>query len=130
MSLRFLVDECAGHAIVAHLRHLGYDVITVAEMMPGADDNHVLAAAHEQQRILVTADKDFGDKVFREQQPHAGILLIRPPDNFTATKIRILDRVLHQYASLLNGNFVVATDQHIRIRRGGNDATTRYSSRM
>lgn len=130
MPLRFLVDECAGRAIADHLRQLGYDTTAIAETMPGADDSRVLAAALKQQRILVTADKDFGDKVFREQQPHAGILLIRSLDNSTATKIRILDQVLHQYASLLSGNFVVATYQHIRVRRGGNGATTRYSSRM
>ena len=41
----FLVDESTGKAVVRHLRHLGYDVLAAGEIMPQADDPHVLTLA-------------------------------------------------------------------------------------
>jgi predicted nuclease of predicted toxin-antitoxin system len=47
------------------LRNDGHDVLYVAEMSPGIDDEEVLGAANEHDALLPTADKDFGELVFR-----------------------------------------------------------------
>ena len=47
---------------------------------PGLDDSDVLSLAVEDDRILITADKDFGEMVFRERRLHKGIILLRLAD--------------------------------------------------
>ena len=78
--MRFLVDECTGASVVASLCEEGHDAVAVAELMPMADDEDVLARAVADDRILVTNDKDFGELVYRGGWKHRGILLLRLQD--------------------------------------------------
>ena len=52
----------------------GHDVVTAAEIGPGTPDDVLLAQAAQEQRVLITADKDFGELVFVHRMPHAGIV--------------------------------------------------------
>ena len=70
--LRFPVDESTGQVVIDALRNAGYDVVGVGEMMPTASDTQVIAYAAQTERILITNDKDFGEKVFRWRHQHAG----------------------------------------------------------
>ena len=86
-------------------------------LMRGADDEAVLHAAYAENRILVTNDKDFGEKVYREQRPHKGIILLRLDDERASSKIDTLRRLLAQHADQLADNFVVATETRVRLAR-------------
>ena len=55
--MKFLADECIGMSVVTCLRDEGHDVTAVAEVMPQADDEEILARAVSEGRIVVTADK-------------------------------------------------------------------------
>lgn len=46
-------------------------------MEPGIDDATVLEIASREGAILVTADTDFGELVFRQSRPSVGVILIR-----------------------------------------------------
>jgi len=63
--MRFVVDASTGIHVVRYFRASGQDVLAVAEIMPYAEDNEILALALEQRRVLITNDKDFGELVFR-----------------------------------------------------------------
>ena len=57
----------------------GFDVESIREIMPGADDDDVLARSIAEQRVLVTFDKDFGDMAFRQGRSATyGVILMRP----------------------------------------------------
>ena len=114
--MRFLVDESAGASVADHLRAQGHDAVSVAESMPQAEDSAILSTAFSQGRIVVTNDKDFGDLVFRSGQAHAGVLLLRLHDESATNRVRVVEAVLQQASQHLPGNFVVATERHIRIR--------------
>lgn len=116
MNLKFVVDECTGDAVADFLKEEGYDVYVVADESPQALDTEIIHFAYEQKRIVVTNDKDFGDMVYRDQLPHAGVILLRLSDSLASTKIRVLTSVLEQYPDKLQDRFVVATERHIRIR--------------
>ncbi len=75
--MRFLADESVDRQIVERLRQDGHDVAYVAEMSPGLVDETVLNQSREAARILITADKDFGELVFRRRQIAMGVLLVR-----------------------------------------------------
>jgi len=114
--LRFLVDESTGRAVARYLQEAGYDVIAVSEEMPQADDDQIIERALSEARILVTNDKDFGEKVFRDRRSHAGILLLRLSDERAANKVRVVQAVIAQHAEQLPNNFVVASEYRVRIR--------------
>lgn len=72
--MRLLLDSCLNGALVAELIALGHDVVWAGDWPQDPGDLKVLAAAIEQQRVLVTLDKDFGEIAVRGQVRHAGII--------------------------------------------------------
>ena len=63
--MKFLADEGVDKQIVDRLRQDGHSVWYVAEMEPGISDDEVLTIANQENAILLTADKDFGELIFR-----------------------------------------------------------------
>jgi len=117
--MRFLVDECVDYGVVAWLRNHGHDVVSIVEGFSGITDDEVLHKAFSENRILVTMDKDFGDLVFRGNQNHNGIILLRALSSDSNHIVALLNNVLVQHSLELDNNFIVATQQSIRIIRMG-----------
>jgi len=115
--MRFLVDECTGPAVARWLRRQQHDVFSVYEQGRGMSDDEVIQKAFAENRILITDDKDFGEKVYRERHPHRGIILLRLEDERAASKIAALRRLLDSYANQLANNFVVVTETRVRFAR-------------
>ncbi len=86
--MRFLVDECTGPAVAQWLRTMSHDVFSVYDSARGMPDQRVLEKAYSENRILITNDKDFGEKVFRDQHPHHGVVFLRLVDERPAYKSR------------------------------------------
>jgi predicted nuclease of predicted toxin-antitoxin system len=115
--MRFPLDESADARLAAHLVREGHDVTVIARDYPNAlDDEVVLAIAYDEGRILITNDRDFGDLVFRQQRPHAGVILFRLTTTDLPSKIARLAEVLADYRDRLD-HFLVVTDQRIRVRQ-------------
>lgn len=115
--MRFLVDECTGPAVARWLREQKYEVFSVYEEARGMDDDEVIAKAFAENWILVTNDKDFGQKVYRERRPHKGVVLLRLEDERAVNKITTLRRLLEGYAGQLANQFVVVTERQVRFAR-------------
>jgi predicted nuclease of predicted toxin-antitoxin system len=113
--MKFLVDECVDHRVVDWLRNQSHDVASIIEVSSGISDNQVLDKAFSENRILVTMDKDFGDIVFRGNQDHSGIILLRASSWEIEGVTALLNNVLVQHSHELDNNFIVATEQSIRI---------------
>ena len=113
--MRFLVDESTGPMVAEWLRKNGHDVFSVFNESRGMPDADIIQKAFIDNRILVTNDKDFGEKVFRERQPHRGVILLRLEDERSIVKIEIIGRLLANYAKNLSGNFVVVTENSVRF---------------
>ena len=78
--MRLLADENIPGEAVAALRVAGHDVAWIRVDQPGSSDRDVLARAQEENRILLTFDKDFGEFAWRERLPAAcGVMLFRLP---------------------------------------------------
>jgi predicted nuclease of predicted toxin-antitoxin system len=75
--MKLLANESVDRPIVDRLRDDGYDVVYVAEWSPSITDDEVLRQANDQGAVLVTADKDFGELVFRQARLHRGVVLLR-----------------------------------------------------
>lgn len=115
--MKFLVDESSDSRLAAYLTRLAHDAKTVAgDYATALDDREVLAIAHREGRILITNDRDFGELVFRLQQPHAGVIFFRLTTTRLPVKIERLTYVLTHYADQLD-QFLVVTERAVRIRR-------------
>ena len=115
--MRLLADESVDFPIVALLRENAHDVIFVAELAPGISDAEVLHRAVEEKRLLIAADKDFGDLVFREKQPTEGVVLIRLAGLAPTEKATLVVQVFQEHAEDIIGAFTVITPRMVRIRR-------------
>ena len=85
------------------------------------DDGLILEKAQLENRILVTSDKDFGEKVYRERRPHSGVILLRLRDERNASKINAVRTLLENHAATLQGQFIVVTETRVRVARNGAD---------
>lgn len=115
--MRFLVDECTGPAVARWLQGQGHEVFSVFEEARGMADEDVIEKAFAENWILVTNDKDFGEKVYRERREHKGVVLVRLDDERAASKIDVLGRLLSAYADQLADRFVVVTETRVRFAR-------------
>jgi predicted nuclease of predicted toxin-antitoxin system len=113
--MRFLVDECTGPAVAQWLRQQGHDVFSVYEEARGMEDEGIIRKAFVENWILVTNDKGFGEKVYRERYLHKGVVLLRLDDERASNKIEILQRLLEGYACRLADQFVTVTEKQVRF---------------
>ncbi len=115
--MRFMVDESTGPSVARWLREQGHEVFSVYEEARGMDDDDLIQKASAEDWILITNDKEFGEKVYRQRQPHRGILLLRLQDERPVNKIERIRRLLEGYSERLAGNFVVVTEARVRFAR-------------
>lgn len=114
--MRFLLDENAEYRLALFLRAQGHDVTVIARDYPGAmTDTDILATAYQEQRIVITNDRDFGALVFFKQQAHAGVILFRLEKANILVKQSWLAHVIAHYRDDLQ-HFIVIDDHGVRVR--------------
>lgn len=76
--MRLLANENFPLDAVLALRENGHDVAWIREDERGSNDEKVLARGQQEERILITFDKDFGELAFRSKLPAtSGVILFR-----------------------------------------------------
>lgn len=120
--MNLLADESVDRPIVDRLRQDGHTVLSIADMDPGIDDNAVLRLADQNSALLLTADKDFGELVFRMGSIHTGVGLTRLAGLSPETKARIVSAAFADHGNELPSAFSVVSSGRIRIRRRAVDS--------
>jgi predicted nuclease of predicted toxin-antitoxin system len=115
--VNFLADENIDRQIVDHLRQDGHHVWYVAEMEPGISDEAVLDLANREKALLLTADKDFGELIFRLHRLAPGVVLIRLAGLSPTSKAEIVASTINKHTTEIPRAFAVITPGGIRIRR-------------
>lgn len=115
--MNLVADEGVDRQIVDRLRQGGHAVWYVAETEPGAPDERVLDLACEDADLLLTADKDFGELVYRQGRFAPGILLVRLAGLTPAQKAELGAVSVDRHSAELPGAFAVLTPRSFRIRR-------------
>ena len=114
--MKWLADEGVDRQIVDELRLAGHDVRYVAEMSRGTGDPEILEFGRTEKRVLLTADKDFGELVFRQRKATGGVLLVRLAGLAAQEKAKLVARVVGTRGAELSGSFAVLTPTTLRIR--------------
>lgn len=115
--MRWVADENVDHPIVLAMRAAGHEVWSVADQDPGLGDDEVLQRARDSEAVLLTADKDFGELVFRKRLVPDGVLLIRLPGMAPREKAQVVVSMLERHAAELVRAFAVLTPNSLRIRQ-------------
>ena len=115
--MNILADESIDGPIVYRLRQDGYVVHYVAEMEPGISDDAVLDLANRESALLLTADRDFGELVYRQGRTTFGVVLVRLAGLSATHKADIISSTFQQRLDELLYAFTVISPGTVRVRR-------------
>jgi len=115
--VKFLADENVDQPIVARLRKDGHSVLSITEKDQSASDEEIIHRANQERAVLLTADKDFGELVFRQSRVLNGVVLIRLAGLSLEHKAEVVAMAIKEHAHELIQNFTVISPGAVRIRR-------------
>jgi predicted nuclease of predicted toxin-antitoxin system len=110
-----LLDTCVWGGTLPTLAEFGHDVTWSGLWSEDPGDIAILAAAHAEQRILFTLDKDFGELAILKGLPHSRIVRLT---GFRAAQMAsAIHHVVSTYGQELSAGAIVTVDpDRIRIR--------------
>lgn len=116
--MRFLSDQDVYKITIDMLKEMGHDVITAKELgMQRASDEDLLKFAREDDRLLITRDKDFGALLFLKEEISAGVILLRgTPKTIGKLHHQLQKLVMDQSEDELKRAFSVVEPDRYRIR--------------
>jgi predicted nuclease of predicted toxin-antitoxin system len=114
--MRFFADENVARPIVQWLRQSGHDVLYAAETGPGREDAVWLHEAEQSERLIVTADKDFGELIFRDRLNSHGVVLMRMHRLSLQERLARLAQAWSTVEANPIGKFIVITEGRVRVR--------------
>jgi len=117
--MRFLIDNALSPLVAKALWDSGHDAVHVREIALHAEaDSVVFARAMAEDRILVSADTDFGTLLALWQHEKPSVILFRRgSERRPQQQVRlILDNLPDLHEALQKGSIVVFDQNRIRIR--------------
>ena len=116
---RILLDQGLAPSAAAILRSDGWDVIHVSEIgMEKADDNQILEAALQDDRICVTLDHDFHAHLALARSGRPSVVLLRVQGLDAQAQVDLIRSVWQVCeAALAEGAAVSADTESVRVRR-------------
>ena len=77
----------------------------------------MIQRANHESALLITADKDFGELVFRQGRIAYGVVLIRLHGLSSPRKAEVVSVAVREHIDELAWNFTVITRRLVRIRK-------------
>ncbi|MDO8615416.1 MAG: DUF5615 family PIN-like protein [Dehalococcoidia bacterium] len=117
--MRFLVDAALSPAVALGLRGAGHDAVHLVDLgMLQANDTEVLLRALSEDRVVVSADTDFGMLLATRKDTRPSLILFRHPIRSPQKQVRQILGNLHDIEGPLDeGSIVVVEESRVRIRR-------------
>lgn len=112
--MNLLANENFPKASVIALREYGYNVLSIGEDNPSITDHEVVAIAIQEERLILTFDRDYGELVFKKGlKPPKGVIYLRIEDFTPAEPADIIHKLIQskkfsfeQHLTVVDNNFV------------------------
>lgn len=115
MSMKVLLDGCVWGGTKKTLEDAGHDTLWIGDFLRDPGDEAIINLAYQEDRILVTLDKDFGELAVLKGKPHRGI--IRIVDHRATEQGPVCVKVLEKYQEDLKRRALITVDKkRIRVR--------------
>ena len=115
--MNFVADENIDTEIIDHLRDAGYEICSISEEFPGVSDEDVIKITNKHNAVLLTADKNFGELVFRKGEVIKGVVLVRIFGVSQQEKSQMILDAFNTHADDFVDCFTVISKKKIRIKR-------------
>lgn len=118
--MRFLVDNALSPIIALALRDAGHDAVHLRDRgMQTEPDSVVFELAEREDRVIVSADTDFGALLAARDQPRPSFVLFRRASGVRPQQIasQLLEIATRYQSRLETGCIVTVRDDRIRVRR-------------
>ena len=117
--MRFLIDNALSPAVAIELNRVGHDAVHVRELgMQTASDEEIFVLARAEERVVVSADTDFGTLMAARKETSPSVILFRHGSQHRpADQAALLKNNLPQLTQALqDGSIIVIEPDRIRIR--------------
>ena len=116
--MKFLANENFPFSSIRILRDNGFEVISIAETIGGAKDIEVFNKAVNENLIILTFDKDYGEMIFKHKlSSPPEVIFFRIKNNFPEDAANILLDRINKEKIKFASYFTVIEDEGTRQRR-------------
>lgn len=113
--MKILLDSCVWNGARKPLVKAGHDVVWAGKLTPDPGDEAILRTAHQEKRVLITLDKDFGELAIVHDKPHCGIIRLVGHSALQQGPISV--KVLNKYKEELQKGAIITVERtRVRVR--------------
>lgn len=116
--MKLLANENFPLASVHYLREKGYDITAIGEDNPSINDSVVMSIAINEQRTILTFDRDYGELIFKHNyKPGEGVIYLRIYEYAPADPGILIHQLISKGDIMFNNALTVVDENGIRQRK-------------
>ncbi len=116
--MKLLANENFPYKSIYYLKEKGYDVLSIGMDNPSITDSEVMTIAINEERIIMTFDRDYGELIFHHNyKPEKGVIYLRLDEYQPQEPGVIIEEIINNKEIDLTRALTVVDKNGIRQRK-------------